>query len=261
MGTPRPTGTFCWSELGTSDATGAIRFYSALFGWRADPHDMGEMGTYTVLQLGDDDLGGLYELSGPMFAGIPPHWMYYVAVEDVDATSTRVPELGGKLVMPPTDVPNVGRMAVIEDPTGAKLSLMQRGGHQGCTLDPMQNGGFGWVELNTRDVPAATAFYTALFGWQSRGDSSDMPYTEWSLPGGPPFGGMMQMNANWGEAPPHWLGYVMVDDCDATFAKATSLGARPYCPPMTVEGVGRLAVIADPQGAVFAFIHLFPQVH
>ncbi len=258
MGTPRPQGTFCWCELGTSDSAGAVSFYEQLLGWRTTDRSMGEMGTYTMLHLGDDDLGGLYELKGPMFEGVPPHWLYYVSVDDVDATAAKVTQLGGKIMMPPMDIPDVGRMAMFEDPTGAKFSVFKAGAHCGTTTDPMTPGAFGWIELNTRDTDAAKAFYTSLFGWSARTDEGPMPYTEWTLPECQPFAGMMKMQDQWGHAPPHWLGYVMVDDCDATFAKATQLGATPYCPPMTVENVGRMAVVADPQGATFAFIKLFP---
>lgn len=256
MADPRPMGSFCWCELGTSDAQRAKDFYAQVFGWSYADEDMGEMGTYTKLKLGDDEFGGLYELKGPMFEGVPPHWSYHVSVEDVDATVARVPELGGKVVMEPMDVHEQGRMAVIEDATGAKLPLWQPRKHVGTTVPPTTTGVFGWVELQTRDAARAKAFYSALFGWEAKTDTGDMPYTEWRLPGGAPFAGMIQMDERWGPAPPNWMGYVMVDDCDATFAKASELGARPIMPPNDIENVGRFAVIMDPQGAVLAFIKL-----
>ncbi len=260
MPDPRPMRTFCWCELGTSDPAAAKSFYDDLFGWTYADEDMGPMGTYTKVLLGGEELGGLYELAGP-FAGLPPHWMFHVSIEDVDAAAARVPELGGQVVMPPMDIPDVGRMAIVEDPTGAKLSLFQPGGHCGTTLDPMTPGAFGWVELQTRDAARAQAFYTELLGWEAKADQGAQPYTEWNLPGGTPFGGMIQMDERWHGAPSNWLGYVMVEDCDATFAKAKELGSQPYMPPTDIEKVGRFAVVADPQGAVFSFIQMFPGAH
>ncbi len=255
MADPRPMGTFCWCELGTSDSAAAKTFYEKLFGWTYADEDMGDMGTYTKVHLGGEELGGLYELKGP-FEGIPPHWMFHIAVEDVNATAERVPGLGGKVVMPPMDIPDAGRMAVIEDATGAKVSLFQPGGHCGTTIDPRTPGGFGWVELQTRDAARARTFFAELLGWEAKVDQGAMPYTEWHLPGGQPFGGMIEMDDRWQGAPPNWLGYVMVDDCDATFAQANELGAQAFVPPTDIENVGRFAVIADPQGAVFAFIQM-----
>ncbi|MEZ5967082.1 MAG: VOC family protein [Planctomycetota bacterium] len=254
----RPLGTFCWSELGTTDVAGARSFYSALFGWSYEDRPMGDSFTYHLVKNGSDELGGVYHLAGPMFEGVPPHWMFYVSVADVDATVARVPALGGKVVMPPMDIPDTGRMAMLEDPTGAKISVYQAKGRGGATGSPMTPGNFGWAELNTRDTSAAKKFYTTLFGWEAKESTGPMAYTEWTLPGCKQFGGMLEMNEGWGDAPPCWLGYVMVDDCDATFAKAASLGATPIVPPMDIDNVGRFSVIADPQGAVFAFIKLLP---
>jgi predicted enzyme related to lactoylglutathione lyase len=258
MSRHRPTGTFCWCELGTTDAHGAKDFYGELFGWSFEDQDMGHLGIYTKVRLGDDELGGMYELSGPMFEGVPPHWMFHVSTRDIDVTIERVPELGGRILMPTIDVPRAGRMAVIEDPTGARFSLCQPGARCGTTTDPASSGAFGWFELQTRDPDAARGFYGALFGWHAMTDPGTPPYTEFYLGGERPFAGMIPMDDRWGGAPPNWMGYVMVDDCDRTFAKAASLGAHPIVPPTDIEKVGRFAVVADPQGAVFAFIAMAP---
>jgi|SRR5690606_26112935 len=247
--------TFCWSELGTADARAAKDFYGRVFGWTFADEDMGELGTYTKIRLGEHEIGGLYELSGPMFEGVPPHWTYYVSTEDVDATASRAAELGAEIDMPPMDVHDAGRMAAITDPTGAKLALFQPRGHRGTTADPFAPGAFGWVELQTRDPARAKAFYTDLFGWHAKDDPSGH-YTEWHLPGAQPFGGLIAMDERWGDAPPAWLGYVMVEDCDATFARVTDAGGRGLVGPHDIEHVGRFAVVADPQGAVLAFIRL-----
>ena len=117
---PPATGTFCWNELMTPDPQAARRFYTELFGWTAREVDLGEQGKYTILSNGDKDIGGL--LKRPP-AEIPPHWLSYVAVEDVDATTRMAERLGGKISVPPRDIPEVGRFAVLSDPTGAAIAV------------------------------------------------------------------------------------------------------------------------------------------
>ncbi len=116
-------GAFSWSELMTSDPTAAAAFYGPLFGWRIEAMDMGG-GPYHVLKVGDSAVGGIMKTpaeAGPM----PPAWGCYVTVADVAATAAQATALGGKVVVPAMDVPGVGRMAVIADPQGAMLSVMQ----------------------------------------------------------------------------------------------------------------------------------------
>ncbi len=116
-------GAFSWSELTTTDPKAAVAFYGALLGWTAK--DMGaEMGGYQVVSVGDAQVAGI--MSNPPGAPpMPPSWGCYVTVTDVDGSVARCGQLGGKTLVPPMDVPTVGRMAVIQDPQGATLSLMQ----------------------------------------------------------------------------------------------------------------------------------------
>ena len=161
-----PPSTFCWVELATSDAANARGFYSDLMGWDSNAVELGEMGTYTLLQLDSNDIAGLYNLSDDQKQqGVPPHWLSYVLVEDADASANQATKLGGKVMMGPFDVGNVGRMTIVRDPTGAVFALFQAGEHKGAV--PMDNkpGMFCWNELATQDPDAAKAFYSGLFGW------------------------------------------------------------------------------------------------
>jgi hypothetical protein len=118
-------GAFSWSELMTGDPAAAAAFYGPLFGWRIETVDMGG-GPYHLLKVGETAIGGIMKTpaeAGPM----PPAWGSYVTVDQVDATVARVTALGGKVVVPAMDIPGVGRMAVIADPQGATLSVMQYG--------------------------------------------------------------------------------------------------------------------------------------
>jgi len=254
---PKP-GTFCWFECGTTDAAAAKKFYTEVFGWNSVdvpmPGDSG--GQYTLFKLGDDDIAGLYPLTGPQFEGVPSHWATYVAVDSADDSNARALSLGAKSVLPPMDVPGVGRIAMVTDPTGANIALFQAGEHHATPELGHKQGVFGWSELATRDTQAAGVFYSELFGWtQKTEEGGPIQYTEFQVDG-QSIGGMMAMTEQHGDAPPHWLPYVMVEDCDATAAKAGESGATVSVPPNDIPDVGRFSVFADPTGATLAIIQL-----
>jgi predicted enzyme related to lactoylglutathione lyase len=247
-------GDFCWPELATTDPEGAKRFYGALFGWTATDNDMGGGASYTMLYKDGKDAAALYALREEMrAAGLSPFWMSYVSVKSADESTRRAKELGATIAMPPADVGEHGRMAVISDPTGASFGLWQPRKQIGARVMG-ENGSFCWNELYTRDAARAKAFYTALFGW--RPDAVTLPappydYTAYML-GEIRVAGMMEIPSDWGPVPPHWLVYFAVDDCNAAEAKARGLGAQSVYPPSDLPGVGRLAILKDPQGAAFA---------
>ncbi|MBK6470039.1 MAG: VOC family protein [Betaproteobacteria bacterium] len=115
-------GAFSWSELMTTDPTAAVAFYTKLFGWGVQDMDMGT-GPYHVVKVGETSVAGIMGMP-PGAAAMPPAWGCYVTVDNVDQTLARCSELGGKTLVPPMDVPGVGRMAVLQDPQGAVLSVM-----------------------------------------------------------------------------------------------------------------------------------------
>jgi predicted enzyme related to lactoylglutathione lyase len=115
-------GAFSWIELMTTDVEGAKKFYTQLFGWETEDMPMENM-SYTITKIGDEGVGGIMPLP-PEAEGVPPHWGVYVTVDDVDATAGKAEELGGKIHVPPTDIPNVGRFCVIQDPQGSVISAI-----------------------------------------------------------------------------------------------------------------------------------------
>lgn len=119
-----PLGSFVWQELMTPSPAKARTFFGDLLGWSFREVDMGEHGLYTIISHGGRDVGGMMKMDGSMWDGIPPHWMAYISVADVDASCAKVADLGGKVCVPPFDVAGVGRIAVINDPTGATISLI-----------------------------------------------------------------------------------------------------------------------------------------
>lgn len=249
-------GTFCWVELATHDSKDAKRFYTSLFGWTTQDSPIGPDQYYTMLRLRGKDVGALYGMgSQEQSAGVPPHWNSYVSVASADDGAAKARQLGGKILKPAFDVMDAGRMAVIEDPTGAVFCLWQANRNYGAVL-VTEPGAFCWNELATPDPKAAGDFYTGLFGWDSMvQEMGATSYTTFSN-AGRPAGGMYQPSAEQAGMPPAWVVYFAVGDCDASFSQAQELGAAVMAPPMDIPGIGRFAILADPQGAVFAIIKL-----
>ena len=249
-------GTFCWVELGTSNSEAAKAFYTKLFDWSYVDNPVGPDMIYTMLKLNDKDVGALYQLMPDMVAqGIPPHWLSYISVKNVDETAKKIKAEGGTVLKEPFDVFTVGRMAVIKDPTGAAFALWQAGTHQGSGIYNVPNS-FCWNELGTTDTKKAGEFYSEVFGWSRNTQNfGPMEYTLFNN-GDRGAGGMYQITPEMGNIPPHWLVYFAVDDCDAKVQKATELGAQVMKPADDIPGVGRFAIMLDPQGAAFAIIKL-----
>lgn len=247
-------GSFCWIDLATTDPAAARRFYTELFGWRAEDAPMpGGEGAYTILYQGDAMVGALYEISGAMKEhGVPPHWKSYIAVEDVDAAAAQVATLGGSIDEPPFDVPGVARMAAVRDPEGASFVLYRASGEVGLQR-VNEPGAYCWSELYVRDPARASEFYGQLLGWvthESPGSDGN-PYYELGPAQGPSVAGMMKIRPEWGEVPPSWTVYFQVADLDASLAMLTSLSGSTVMPAMDVPEVGRFAMVTDPTGAHF----------
>jgi predicted enzyme related to lactoylglutathione lyase len=254
--TKHDPGMFSWTDLTTTDQAGAKKFYGALFGWTTNDMPMGEGTVYSMCKLGQHDAAGIAPMSArEKEMHVPPHWTCFFTVKDVDATAAKVEPAGGKLLAPPFDVMDVGRMAVVADAAGGVLAMWTPKKHigAGVTNEP---GAITWAEELTRNVDASGKLWTALFGWKA--DAMPMPngvpYTVFKV-GDAPSCGMMAMPAQVPQqVPSHWLPYFQVADCDATLKKATEMGGKVLMPAMEVPDVGRFATLADPQGAVFAVL-------
>jgi predicted enzyme related to lactoylglutathione lyase len=241
-------GTPSYVELITPDRAGAKEFYGPLFGWEFDEVAMGEEGHYATATKEGDPVGGI---GGPM-PGMEDHpawWGVYLAVDDVDATTARVEAAGGKVEAGPFDVMEHGRMSAIQDPTGARVNLWQAKGHPG-TQRANEPGTPIWNELISPDLATATAFYADLLGvsWEEQPMEGGPAYT-CLLVDGRQVGGAMPPALE--GVPPHWNVYFNVESVDDTIAKATGLGATVVVPAFDVPGVGRMAVLTDPQGGMF----------
>ena len=217
-------GTFCWVDLATTDAEGAKAFYGELFGWEADDMPAGEGMTYTMLRVGDDYVGGLYEMdAGQREAGVPPYWLSYVSVEDADAGAARARELGGTVHGGAFDVLDAGRMALVEDPTGARLALWEPKRHVGAgrVNDP---GCLTWNDLQTPNPSPAADFYAALLGWEMEPIQEDGKLVYVTVKNaGSSNGGISPSNNG---RRPHWLAYFTVPSTEDAMAKTRALGSE-----------------------------------
>ncbi len=244
-------GTPSWVELSTTDQQAAQAFYGGLFGWSFEDNDMGEMGHYYIGQIEGDDVAGVGG-QPPGMEDHPAYWGVYLAVDDVDAATAKVEAAGGKVEAGPFDVMSAGRMSAIQDPTGARVGLWQAGETIG-TRRANEPGTPTWNECVTADVAAATRFYAEVLGMGS--EAMDMgeagTYTLLTNAEGRQIGGSMDLAMLPAGTPPHWNIYFNVADVDASVARAEELGGRSVAPAMDVPGVGRMAMVADPQGAMF----------
>jgi predicted enzyme related to lactoylglutathione lyase len=190
--------------------------------------------------------------------GIPPNWLLYVAVASADAATKRASELGGKVCAPAFDVGEMGRMAVLQDPTGAAFAVWQAKTGPGIKTVG-ENGALCWADLSSPDPAGAANFYSGLFGWQITKEEHDESGYLHIKNGADFIGGMPPAKHRQPSMPAHWLLYFQVGSCDESSAKSKVLGANTFVEPMTVEKVGRMSVIADPQGAVFALFQPMPR--
>jgi hypothetical protein len=255
--TEHPPGAPCWFELGVTDQAAAKHFYTQLFGWEAVDYPMGPGQFYTMFKLDGHDAGAAYTLPAELAAqGVPPHWRVYFATASADESAAKVAQLGGAVVHAPFDVMGAGRMAICKDPGDAVFTLWEPKAHKGAGVIGQDNA-VCWTELATWDTGKARSFYEALCGWSTRGSANMPTYIEFSVAGSPR-GGLLPMDEQWKGIPSHWGIYFRVADCDAAVAKAKELGATVRYGPFDAPGVGRMAMLADPQGAGFSVITLMP---
>jgi hypothetical protein len=244
-------GQPAWVDLGTPDMDSAQRFYGQLLGWTVERSDDPATGGYAVAKVDGDDVAGL----GPQQSPGKPYWSVYFATADVDATAAAVKDAGGRMLMAPMDVMQLGRMALFADPEGAAFCVWEPRDHHGADRVEAP-GALAWAELGTRDPRAAVAFYTSVFGWCARPSAAGGAYTQLRPSGADRDAiGMLRMGEEFPpDVPAHWLVYFGTQDCDESAAMAKELGATVMVGPADIPGAGRFAILEDPQGAVFALV-------
>ena len=247
-------GKFVWYELMTTDPEGAEEFYRGVIGWSAQ--DAGTPGIdYTILSIHGTPVGGLMEI--PPKArdnGMPPRWIAYIGVDDVDAYAARVTKSGGKVHSEPENIPEVGRFAVVADPQGAAFVLFKGTSEAPPRAAPDTPGHIGWHELRANDAASALSFYKKTFGWNET-ETMDMgPMGKYHLfsTGGDAVGGVM--NKTDPTQRPFWQFYISVENIDAAVARVKSVHGQVVHGPQEVPGGSFVIQGLDPQGVRFALV-------
>ena len=242
-----------WVDLSSSDAAGSRDFYSKLFGWTIEVNPDPQFGGYALAKVGGKDVAGIGPKQSPE---APTAWSLYIGTSDAAEIAQKVSDAGGTVIAPPFDVGDMGRMAVLQDPAGAFISVWQSSNMSGFEANAPNT--FGWAELSSRGLQKAIPFYEKVFGWTAK--ASEMgegapPYTEFQTDG-QSIAGAMDMNPMVpAEVPSYWMVYFAVEDVDASFKTAVDAGGREMLAPQDFPG-GRFAILTDPQGAAFGLLKM-----
>jgi predicted enzyme related to lactoylglutathione lyase len=244
------SGRFDWHELWTLDSAASTGFYTHIFPWTTQLFDKDSGYTLFMGKNGAD--AGCHKLAADSNGhAIKPRWNTYISAADVDATVPLATAQGATVVVPPTDIPHVGRFAMLADPQGAVFGLLCRTEPAAPAPMPRPPGANVWNELLTSDAEAGLKFYSQLFGWELMTRIDMGPKGAYLIFGanGQQMGGMMNAPISGG---PLWLPYTEVENADALVAVAVKAGAKLCLGPESVPGGGRIANFLDPQGVMFA---------
>ena len=254
-------GAFIWYELMTTDPEGAKAFYDAVVGWDIGPNTGSAMDYRMIKRADGGHAGGLLVLTDTMISGgARPTWLGYVAVPDVDATVASFEAAGGRVHSPATDMPGVGRIAMVADPQGAPLYLMRPTPPSDdpdavsdvFSVDKPQH--VRWNELATSDPAAAIDFLQQQFGWRKDGEMpmGDLGAYEFLSHEGTMIGAVMPLMP--GMPRPGWSFYFGVEDIDRAAETIRSAGGTVTAEPMQIPGGEYSLSAIDPQGAPFGLV-------
>lgn len=243
-------GVFNWADCATTDLPAAEKFYSAVFGWKPERIVGSDGNTYSIQRLNGKMVCGIYVLNEEMRSmGVPPHWGCYVEVRDIAETLDVVKAAGGSVLEEPFEEPGVATIAIIQDPTGAYLRMWHSANEHGAEVYGVA-GSMVWHELTTDDPAKAAHFYETALGIKIETTETPMPYSTLMVHDHP-VAGIFKLTPEMVGVPSSWNVYFGTDDVDATARKVQAVGGILIREPFDIPGVGRMAVIQDPQGAVF----------
>jgi uncharacterized protein len=252
---PYPAGTPCWIDLMAKDQRAALDFYGDLLGWQGTPGPAG-FGGYAVCELNGRAVAGIGAATAAEGPEPPTVWTTYLATDDAQAAQEAVTRAGGTLLAPVMDVGGLGRMMVAVDPQGAVFGVWEPRDFSGAQVTG-EAGALVWNELHTGDTAGAAAFYGEVFGMEIRPMAGAEPYQELRIDGRA-VGGATQLVTDPPGTPAHWLTYFAVDDVDSTVDALVRRGGTVLVPPFDMIA-GRMAQVADPQGAVFSMLRPEPR--
>ena len=241
-------GLFVWHDLLTSDVQKSADFYGNLFGWTFRELDMGSGVKYTMVFSNETAIAGIHKSDEE---GVPPHWMPYIAVDDVEDIVSKFESSGGFICMPPRDIPNVGRFSIVHDPQGGVISTIKFYAKEKAAPLSDKTGRFCWCELLAKDSKAANEFYGQLFNWENEEIKLENESYWLQKVDGKPLAGVMNMPPGVELDRAAWVVFIAVDNVDEAAKKAQSLGATVQVRPTDIPNIGRFAALKDPEGAVF----------
>lgn len=234
-------GRITWRELQTTDPETASRFYPEVFDWHVEPVDLGGV-NYRLVKQGGQDIAGIRPVVA--IEGYADRWVPFIEVKDVDASVDRALALGAKVLSAASDIPNVGRFAVIADPQGGVVTLFYNANPMAPRQDRPNDSEFSWEQIDTADPEGTRRFYSGLFGW-----------TVVTLEGVDTFAVDGRSIVSIVPAAPgastRWLSHIVVDDLVSACGVITSAGGAVQVPEVVVPNVGAYAVVTDPKGAAF----------
>ncbi len=253
--TAKKQGTPNWADCGTTDLDAAEKFYAEVFGWTSERVIAADGEEYSIQRLDGNMVCGIYELNDEVRSmGVPPNWGTYVEVDDLDATLELVKTEGGTVLDGPIDMPEVGKMAFIQDPVGAYLRLWHSAPQHGGEVFNIP-GAMTWNELMTKEPEKAAKFYEKVLGVKAETMEGPKPYTTLNV-GGRTVAGILKQTPEMGDMPASWDVYFASDDVDATVKKVIDAGGKALKEPFVIPVGGRMAVLQDPQAAVFEVIKM-----
>ncbi|WIY79318.1 VOC family protein [Streptomyces anulatus] len=246
----RTPGTPCWVSLIVHGLTTTQEFYGALFDWEFRPGPE-QLGPYVRGLLHGKEVAGIGQL--PPDRHLPIAWTTYLATDDADATAETIRSCGGTVAVGPLDAGEAGRLAIASDPSGAVFGIWQGSEHIG-TMTAGVPGTPVWNELVTQETSMVAKFYQTVFGYETEAVvSADFDYQTLHLDEVPVAALHGVGHALPRDRGPHWMTYFEVADTDRAAARVVELGGRVLQPPREGSS-GRLATVADPEGAVFTVI-------
>lgn len=241
-------GSFVRWELMTRSVPKATEFYQSLFGWGALGEDMPDGASYVHLNQGGHRIGGIYAMADDLAAKpAASHWLPYLGVGNVDQSLAEAKGMGAKVTAESFDFADLGRMALLLDPTGAPFGLWQD--EQRTLLERS----VAWHELSTHDVSAAATFYGDMFGWLPQSEAKGEVSITRFQSGGRATAAMIALGTRFRAVPAHWLPYFWVADVTECLEKVTTSGGRILAKP-SAGMWGTQVVAQDPQGAVFGLM-------